>query len=498
MASRRNPFATSLSGGTATTNSTELDPSTPTWGNYNPYQQGGQAQVNAPPWQPSAQYPADDWRSVAVSAGTSPAATTYRAQPRGRQAQPGPLQPGPSSPGSYAPRLGSNALPTVEPGETPIWPELPQQGPFPPPVTHNATRLMEGDPGKLANKAHAATSNKYDFLQLMNSGQYGYDQLPQALAALQAGPNGGLWKGWKAEGDKLIPGDGTAPVDVIGGFHSDNPGGWRWGVEGPSGGSLGGSGGGYGGPGMTTNAPNLDWSGGQDLGMTEAQWRAMYPVPGAAPGTSTPASGANGHPTDLKSILEGLMSNAGNFNQGIVDKRTGAAQDTLLRQRSSQKKTNDAALASRGLMGSGPEGMANASLDQNIDDQYSNAVTGIYADESAAADSRMIQALQTSAGMSVAQAQQAIDMFRAQNDMTLGQGNLALGNRNAGINERLGLGGLALGGVNASNSYNLGLGRLGLDRDTLMNTIKQGDMGSLINLLQILLGGANTSAGGHV
>lgn len=113
------------------------------------------------------------------------------------------------------------------------------------------TRLMEGDPGKLADLSHAAKSPKYDFLQLAQQNKYNYDQLPEMLQALQAGPNGRLWKGWSANKDKLTFGgdpselapewDGAKSVDAIGAYgdfaNGGDAKGWRWGVGDDGGGA---------------------------------------------------------------------------------------------------------------------------------------------------------------------------------------------------------------------------------------------------------------------
>jgi hypothetical protein len=116
--------------------------------------------------------------------------------------------------------------------------------PTPAPQRH-AVRLMEGESGKLGNAEHAAKSPKYDFLNLAQSGEFNYDQLPQMLQKLQSGPNAALWNGWSANGDKFtFNGDpsqlhptwnGVTSVDAIGGFKSGNPEGFRWGAEGPGG-----------------------------------------------------------------------------------------------------------------------------------------------------------------------------------------------------------------------------------------------------------------------
>jgi hypothetical protein len=106
----------------------------------------------------------------------------------------------------------------------------------PPPKTFQ-TNLMEGDPNKLADKAHAAESPKYDFLQLANQNKYNYDQMPDMLKELQGGPNGRLWQGWGADGkgNFVFQGDpsqlapewkGVKRVDAVGAF-GDFANGWQ-------------------------------------------------------------------------------------------------------------------------------------------------------------------------------------------------------------------------------------------------------------------------------
>lgn len=200
---------------------------------------------------------------------------------------------------------------------------------------------------------------------------------------------------------------------------------------------------------------------------------------------------------DLHSALSGLFP-GGAFNKDLVTRRTSNAADALARQRKSSLATNQARLAERGLIGSGPEGSAAESLDQRLYNDYSNQVNDIYANESAAADQRMVQALQIAAGLSANEAQTAVDAFRANSERDIGFGNLALGNKRADQDFSLGQGNLALNNATAANTYNLGLGRLGLDRDAQMWTQQNMGLDQLIALIDQLYRGAGTSAGGHV
>jgi hypothetical protein len=229
------------------------------------------------------------------------------------------------------------------------------------------------------------------------------------------------------------------------------------------------------------NGQYVDLVHGTGWGDTWADLQARDPYVehgGGGGSTPTPAQSPFSNP-DLMAQLQAIFGNAGNFNEDIVNRRTENAGAALRRSANSRKANNMAYLAERGLVGDGPEGSMVGRVDESIANQYADAVSGIYADESAAADQRMMEALSLATGMSTADADRALGYFRANNDYTLGQGNLALQNSIA------------------SNNYNLGLGNFGLDRDRLMHDIDSGNVDQLIELLKLYLGGAQTSAGGH-
>jgi hypothetical protein len=238
-----------------------------------------------------------------------------------------------------------------------------------------------------------------------------------------------------------------------------------------------------------------------------------------APGPSTPALGGAsnaGNQGDIMSLLMNLAGGGGNFNQSIVDRRVDAARDDLNAQRNSRLSTNQALLADRGLIGDGAEGSSQARLEGDLYDQFQGAVNDIYANESENADSRMVQALSLATGMSLEQASQEIERFRANTDRDLGFGNLALGNKQADNSYSLGLGNLALGNKEADNSfslgqgnlalgnmravndYNLGLADYGLGRDRLGFDMSRSDDDTYLRLLQLYLQGAGVSADGFI
>ena len=210
-------------------------------------------------------------------------------------------------------------------------------------------------------------------------------------------------------------------------------------------------------------------------------WFASSPSPLASRDSSSLDS--------LKKTLQGLYDSGGGFNQDIVNRRTENARENLHRQRKSTLANDQAAMAERGLIGSGPEKTGMENLDSRIADQYANAVSGIYANESSAADQRMMDALRMSAGLSDSDASQLIQSYMAQTSRALGLGNLDSQNT-------LGLGSLALGNMNGVNNYNLGLGELGLKRDVALNNADNSQLEQVLQLLQQLMGGAGQSQQG--
>lgn len=214
------------------------------------------------------------------------------------------------------------------------------------------------------------------------------------------------------------------------------------------------------------------------------------------------SAGSNG-PTSMDDImgqLKGLFPN-GAFNQDVVNRRVSNASDAMNRNKHSQLQNNQAYLADRGLVGSGPEATAYTNMEDRLNQNFNSSVNDIYATEGENADNRMMQALSLATGMSTAEAQMTIDRFRANTEHDLGFGNLAarnkeadqsygLGMTRAGNDFTLGQGGLALGNINSQNQNNQFY-------DSLQHAIESGNTDQLLELIKIMMGGADTSAGGH-
>ena len=193
---------------------------------------------------------------------------------------------------------------------------------------------------------------------------------------------------------------------------------------------------------------------------------------------------------EIYGYLKGLFPGGG-FNQDIVNRRLDSVKTGLDAQRKSTQKNNEAYLADRGLIGSGPQASANESLESRLFGQFGQAYNDIYADEANNADSRMIAALSAATGMNESEAAHYIDEFRANTERDLGFGNLAARNREtdlgyyrAGNDYSLGQGNLALGNYRATNDYNLGAQQNATEQDKLAELIRQHGTDTVLELLR--------------
>jgi hypothetical protein len=324
-----------------------------------------------------------------------------------------------SAPPLYAPPNGNTGVSGYAPGGKPA-PAPEQQGP-----------QFDG-------------SNYQDYImQLLGPGPTSEQKLRNAAPELsKIGVDTQIASDGTARGRITVPGVG--PVTLIGDRQTWGDGGWAW----RSGAEQYGSGGGGGGPQMIASS-----------------------LP--------PAQQGGVHDPEIWERLKSIFESGGEFNQGIVNRRSENAATALRRDAKSRTANNEAYLASRGLIGSGPQATAQNNVTQDIADRYANEVSNIYADEGRAADDRMMSALGLATGMNSDAADRALGYYRAGNDFTLGQGQLALGS------------------TRAANDYNLGLGDFGLRREELAHSIESGDVDQLIELLKLYMSGAQTSAGGH-
>lgn len=319
----------------------------------------------------------------------------------------------------------------------------------------------------------------------------------------------------------------------------------------------------YVGPGPQSPEPGIERAPEVDRGVYNAE-------------ADAPELGADPSRGRLDEIIQKLLT--GDLNQSIIDRRVDQARGVLDKQRKSAVDTLGAQLAERGQgANDGSSGSASMRLDTQLNDDFANEVSGIYANEAENADNRMLQALAAGTDLSVADMQAVIDRFEAQTgrqnantntnrlglDTELGRAGVAndkyridtdryLGDQRnatdrygidkdfevasgrnendrygidrnfdiAGMNnaterygidrradidsernridEMLGGRGLDLQGRGQELDWNKFAANFGLDREKLMFDMENNDIGSIIQLLQQLYGGAGIGQGGYI
>lgn len=407
----------------------------------------------------------------------------------------------PASQSSQAPAQGEEAPP----------PAIPPPATAPPPAQGGwGPHMPEGlDPGKVAS---GHTSPKYSIMQILSQFDPAggiTDQILEQLNALGIGTFSG-------GGDKLTVGgnvdprfEGFTELDLIRNFTGDGSSAWTYQATNPNappptqgGGNMpplsslssilsslqGGSQGGGGQAPASSADPFAAIGGGVQL--PDGGW-VPKSHPAAAGAIQPQAQGGGGSTSstrpfmgdDIRSTIMELLNTGGNFNQGLLDQRTESLREELERSRGVEQQTLDAILAERGLTGGGADIRAQTDLGESLGARHATALRDLTADEGRAADSRMMQALVTGAGMTVSEAQQAIDWFNAQTGRASQQSAAHNAASDLRLREMLGLGNLGLGQAQLEASYNLGQGQLGLDREKLGLDAQQGWLQALLQAL---------------
>lgn len=128
--------------------------------------------------------------------------------------------------------------------------------------------------------------------------------------------------------------------------------------------------------------------------------------------------------------------------------------------------TIESLLADRGLTG-GPQTEALSRLSENISGRFAGDVRDIYTDESQRADDQLVQVLSLATGLEESDARNAVEWFNAQTGR-----------------QRLG------------QDWDQFAANYGLDSTRLLHDMSSGDIDQLIKILELMMGGANQSAGG--
>jgi hypothetical protein len=266
----------------------------------------------------------------------------------------------------------------------------------------------------------------------------------------------------------------------------------------------------------------------EQLGPLHPQWQQYQAWKTGAGAGTTSGSASGGSATGpqapqggmqaLYDTIGKMLNMSGDYNSGILNRRVESAREDMNRARSSQSDLMKAQLAERGLLGSGAEITGMSGLEEQLGDRYAGTVRDIYADESAAADKRLLETMGIAAGLSGQDAQRLVDWFNAHTNKEVGLGQIAATNhrtdteaataaRDASIREALGMGDLGLRrdlgfgqlGLDsdiAQNNYNLGQGNLGLGYDQLNAQNTWNSDANLIKIIQTLF--PSDPSGGYI
>lgn len=400
-----------------------------------------------------------------------------------------PMEPDPNDP-SHGAEPGGVAGPRSE-----GTPQPPTQAPAPPPVQYNQGSTVGLDTGKFNDP------NKHDFKYDVMRTLSKYDPRKGFSGDVLTDLNTlGYGDFYSSGGDRLSLKNAKNAKDAadfndqdwIYAFDANNDA-TKW--------NFGGGG--------SYQEPSLPEGNAKALGIPGYQPAPNYGGGGGG-GTTTYTSRPSFDANTLKEALAGLFPN-GAFNQNTVNRNVDNIRGGIEKARKSRLATNQALLAERGLIGSGPESSAYQNMDEDLFNAEVSGINDAYSHEYDQASSRMMQALQIAAGMTAEEARNAVDWFNAQtgrqtsdNNYNLGLGQLANQNRqtdlgflNSDRDFTLGRGNLALANSRNANDYNLALGRLGLDRDALQYQLQNQDVDRLIQIVNQLYGGAQASAGGY-
>lgn len=206
--------------------------------------------------------------------------------------------------------------------------------------------------------------------------------------------------------------------------------------------------------------------------------------PGGMPGSSNPnmfapsqftgsGGGQSGGGGDLSGALsEGILSILkGGFgpDKNQLAKRYESARETIDRGRRSQTASLRAALADRGLMGSGAEITGLGRIEEGLAGDYSTALRDATVTEDKIASDRYMQALQA-----------------------------ALGSQANNTEQQKVVGQLAVDNLNQNRMWNQFLAEYGLNREKVMSEIQNGNIGAYTGLINAFMQYGQSQSNGYV
>ena len=156
------------------------------------------------------------------------------------------------------------------------------------------------------------------------------------------------------------------------------------------------------------------------------------------------------------------------------------ARSPLDALRKSQTSQAQAAMAGRGMLGSGGEMDYMQRLEGKLAPQYAAAGQRIELEERRAEDKRLSEAMSGARDLTMTQSRNLVDTIRA------------------GTESQQMMGDMALRSLDQNMEWNKFLAEFGLKRTEVMESIQQGRLDAVLPLIQQYMGGAEISAGGFV
>jgi|TARA_R110002020_G_scaffold48456_1_gene138074 hypothetical protein len=207
---------------------------------------------------------------------------------------------------------------------------------------------------------------------------------------------------------------------------------------------------------------------------------------------------------DIQSTIEELLASGGaipaDAQRRAMELETARSPLDALRE--AQLEEGRAALASRNLLGSGPELEYMQRVEQGLAPRYAQAAQEIELAERAAADQRYRDAMQM--GTTIAAQAEALEEGRLSSAMSLATGMSEEQSRNLlataqTITQRQQmLSDIALETLDKNMEWNKFLAEFGLERDMALEMIQSGRLGQLLPLIQQFLNIASLTARGYV
>tara|TARA_R110002020_G_scaffold77504_3_gene195651 strand:- start:1068 stop:1922 length:855 start_codon:yes stop_codon:yes gene_type:complete len=233
-------------------------------------------------------------------------------------------------------------------------------------------------------------------------------------------------------------------------------------------------------------------------GETQQRLRDIMANRGAGVAETTPFEAG------VQENLQELLSRAGAFpeDQQRRAMEIEAARSPLDMLRQAQMEQGQAALASRNLLGQGPEIDYMQRMEQGLAPMYAQAGQQIELAEREAADQRYREALQLSQQMALAESQQ--QEARLSNAMTLATGMSQEQSRNlldtvrTTTERQQMLSEIALRSLDQNMEWNRFLSEYGIKRDEAIEAIQTGRLTALMPLLEMYLKGALEARGGYL